>query len=94
MPSQHTPPQSVVHPRPATPQSPNSSNTPTHTQPKRTPQPSPIGTNTNQANQPSISAAETHQPVSSSPPQHIRKSVNGEGVKKSKPTTRPNATKG
>ena len=47
---------------------PNSSNTPTHTQSKRTPQPypptlnkqqSPIGTNTNPATQPSIPAAET-----------------------------------
>ena len=76
-PSQHTPPQSVVPPQPATPQSHNSNNTPTHTQPKRTPQSSPttqlkqqspIGTNTNLATQPSIPAAETHQPVSSSPP--------------------------
>ena len=49
---------------------PNSSNTPIHLQPKRTPQPSsptqpkqqsPIGTNTNLATQPSIPAAETHQ---------------------------------
>ena len=32
--------------------------------------------------------------MSSSPPQHIRKSVNGEGVKNSKTTTRPNATEG
>ena len=102
-PSQHTPPQSVVPPQPATLQSPNPSNTPTHTQSKRTPQPSsptqpkqqsPIGTNTNPATQPSIPAAETHQSVSSSPPQHIPKSVNGEGVKNSKTATRPNATHG
>ena len=51
-------------------------------------------TNTNLATQPSIPAAETHQPVSSSPPQHIPKSANGEGVKNSKPATRPNATDG
>ena len=102
-PSQQTPPQSVVPPQPATSQSPNPSNTPTHTQSKRTPQPSShtqpkqqstIGTNTNPATQPSIPAAETHQPVSSSPPQHIPKSVNGEGVKNSKTATRPNATNG
>ena len=82
---------------------PNSSNTPTHTQSKRTPQSSsptqpkqqsPIGTNTNLATQPSIPAAETHQPVSSSPPQHIPKSANGERVKNSKTATRPNATDG
>ena len=99
-PSQHTPPQSVVPPEPATPQSHNSNNTPTHTQPKRTPQSSPTtqpkqqsptGTITNPATQPSIPAAETHQPVSSSPPQHIPKSANGEGVKNSKPETRSNA---
>ena len=84
-------------------QSPNSNNTPTHTQPKRTPQPfpitqpkqqSPTGTNTNPATQPSIPAAETHQPVSSSPPQYIPKFANGEGVKNSKPATRPNETNG
>ena len=40
-PSQHTPLQSVVPPQPATPQSSNSNNTPTHTQPKKTPQSSP-----------------------------------------------------
>ena len=77
----------------------NSSNTPIHPQPKRTPQlsptaqnkqQSPIGTNTNPATQPSIPAAETHNPVSSSPPQHICKSVSGEGVKNSKTTTGPN----
>ena len=75
-PSQHTPPQSVVPPQPATPQSHNSNNTPLHTQPQMTSQSSlttqsmqqsPIGTNTNLATQPSIPAAETHQPVSSSP---------------------------
>ena len=102
-PSQHTPPQSVVPPQSATPQSPNSNNTPTHTQLKRTPQSSPttqpkqqspIGTNTNPATQPSIPAAETHQPVSSSPLQHIPKSANGEGVKKSKPETRSNTPNG
>ena len=102
-PSQHTPPQLVVPPQPATPQSHNSNNTPTHTQPKSTPQSSPttqpkqqspIGTNTNPATQPSIPAAETHQPVSSSPPQHIPKSANGEGVKNSKPETRSNAPNG
>ena len=82
---------------------PNSSNTPTHSQSERTPQPSPptqpkqqspIGTNTNPATQPSIPAAETHQPVSSSPSQHIPKSANGEGVKNSKTATRPNTTNG
>ena len=74
-PSQHTPPQSVAPPQPATPQSHNSNNTPPHTQPQKTPQSSPttppkqqspIGTNTNPATQPSIPAAETHPPVSSS----------------------------
>ena len=81
-PSQHTPPQSVVPPQPATSQSYNSNNTPPHTQPQKTPQSSPttqskqqspIGANTNAATQPSIPAAETHQPVSSPPPQHIPK---------------------
>ena len=75
-PSQHTPPQPVVHQQPAMPQSHNSNNTPPHAQPQKTPQSSPtaqpkqqspIGTNTNPATQPSIPAAETHQPVSSSP---------------------------
>ena len=79
-PSQHTPPQLVVPPQSATPQSHNSNNTPPHTQPQKTPQSSPttqpkqqspIGTNTNPATQPSIPAAETHQPVSSSPWQHV-----------------------
>ena len=92
--SQHTPPQSVVPPQPATPKSPNSNNTPLHTQPQKTPQSSPttqpkqqspIRTNTNPATQPSIPAAETCQPVSSSPLQHIPKSANGEGGKSSKP---------
>ena len=99
-PPQHATPQSVVPPQPATPQSHNSNNTPTHIQPKKTPQSSPatqpkqqspIGTNTNPATQPSIPAAETHQPVSSSPPQHIPKSVNGEAVKNSKPDVRSSA---
>ena len=102
-PSQHTPSQPVVPPQPATPQSHNSNNTPTHTQPKKTPQSSPttqpkqqspIGTNTNLATQPSISAAETHQPVSSSSLQHIPKSANGEGVKNSKPEARSSAPNG
>ena len=75
-PSQHTPPQLVVPPQPATSLSPNPTNTPTHTQSNRTPQPSPptqlkqqspIGTNTNPTTQPSIPAAETHRSVSSSP---------------------------
>ena len=95
-PSQHTPPQSVVPPQPATSWSPNPTNTPTHTQSNRTSQPppptqlkqqSPIGTNTNPTTQPSIPAAETHQSVSSSPLQHIPKSMNGAGVKSSKTTT-------
>ena len=91
-PSQHTPPQSVVPPQPATSWSPNSSNTPTHAQSKKTPQPSPpthvkqwspIGTDVNPSTQPFIPTAET-QPVSSSPQQNIPKSANGEGVKCSK----------
>ena len=102
-PSQHTPPQSVVPPQPVTPQSHNSNNTPPHTQPQKIPQSSPttqpkqqspIGTNTNLATQPSIQAAETHQPVSSSPLQHIPKSANGEGVKSSKPESRSSAPNG
>ena len=101
--SQHTPPQSVVPPQPATPQSHNSNNTPLHTQPQKTPQSSPttqpkqqspIGSNTNPATQASIPAAETHQPVSSSPPQHIPKSANGKGVKSSKPEGRSSAPDG
>ena len=104
-PSQQTPPQLVVPSQPATPQSHNSNNTPPHTQPQKTPQSSPttttqpkqqfpIGTNTNPATQPSIPAAETHQPVSSSPPQHIPKSANGEGVKSSKPESRSSTPNG
>ena len=74
-PSQHTQPQLVVPPQPSTSWSPNPSNTPTHTQSNKTPQPSssmqlnqqsPIGTNVNLSTQPFIPAAET-QPVSSSP---------------------------
>ena len=84
-------------------QSHNSNNTPPHTQPQKTPQSSPttqpkqqspIGTNTSPATQPSIPAAETHQPVSSSPPQHIPKSANGKGVKSSKPESRSSAPNG
>ena len=102
-PSQHMPPQLVVPPQPATSWSPNPSNTPTHTQSNKTPQPSSptqlkqqysIGTNTNPTTQPSIPAAETHRPVSSSPRKHLPKSANGEGVKNSKTATRPNATNG
>ena len=102
-PSQHMPPQSVVPPQLATPQSHNSNNTPPHTQSQKTTQSSPtappkqqspIGTNTNPATQPSIPAAETHQPVSSSPPQHIPKSANGEGVKNSKQESRSSAPNG
>ena len=102
-PSQHTPPQSVVPPQPATAQSHNSNNTPPHTQPQKTPQSSPTtqpkqqsptGTNTNLATQSSIPAAETHPPVSSSPLQHIPKSANGEGVKSSKPESRSSAPDG
>ena len=93
-PSQHTPPQLVVPPQTATPQSHNSDNIHSHTQSQKTPQSSPttqsmqqspIRTNTNPATQPFIPAVETHQSVSSSPLQHIPKSVNGEGVKSSKP---------
>ena len=102
-PSQHTPPQSVVPPQPATPQSHDSDNIHSHTQSQKTPQSSPttqsmqqspIRTNTNPATQPFISAAETHQSVSSSPLQHIPKSVNGEGVKSSKPGNRSSAPDG
>ena len=94
--SQHTPPQSVVPPQPATLQSPNTSNAPTHAQSNKTPQPSsptqlkqqsPIGTDVNPSTQPFIPAAET-QPVSSSPQQNIPKSANGERVKHSKPQMR------
>ena len=102
-PPQHMSPQSVVPPQLATPQSHNSNNTPPHTQSQKTPQSSPtappkqqspIGTNTNPATKTSIPAAETHQPVSSSPPQHILKSANGEGVKNSKQESRSNAPNG
>ena len=102
-PSQHTPPQLVVPPQPATPQSHNSDNIHLHTPPQKTPQSSPttqskqqspIRTNTNPATQPSIPAAETHQPVFSSPSQHIPKSANGEGVKSSKPESRSSAPDG
>ena len=102
-PSRHTPPQSVVPPQPATPQSHNSDNIHLHTQSQKTPQSSPttqpvqqspIRTNTNPATQPFIPAAETHQSVSSSPSQHIPKSVNGEGVKSSKPESRSSAPDG
>ena len=91
-PSQHTPPQLVVPPQPATLRSPNPSNTPAHAQSNKTPQPSPptqvkqqfpIGTDINPSTQPFILAAET-QPVSSSPQQNIPRSANGEGVKRSK----------
>ena len=100
---QHTPPQSVVSPQPATPQSHSSDNIHLCTQPQKTPQSSPttqpkqqspIGTNTNLATQPSIPAAETCKSVSSSPLQHIPKSANGEGVKSSKPESRSNAPDG
>ena len=102
-PPQHMPPQSVVPPQLATPQSHNSNNTPPHTQSQKTPQSSPtappkqqspIGTNTNPATQPSIPAAETQQPVSSSPLQHIPKSANGERVKNSKQESRFSAPDG
>ena len=95
--------QSVTPPQPATPQSHNSNKTSPHIQPQKTPQSSPItepkqqspiGTNTNPATQPSIPAVETYQPVSSSPPQHIPKSANGEGVKSSKPESRSSAPNG
>ena len=102
-PSQHTPPQLVVPPQPATPQSHKSGNIQPHAQSQKTPQSSPttqstqqspIRTNTNQATQPFIPATETHQSMSSSPLQHIPKSVNGEGVKSSKPENRSSAPDG
>ena len=102
-PSQHTPPQLVVPPQPATPQSPKSDNIHSHTQSQKTPQSSPttqstkqspIRTNTNLATLPFIPAAETHQSMSSLPLQHIPKSVNGEGVKSSKPESRSSAPDG
>ena len=102
-PSQHTPPQSVVPPQTATPQSYNPNNIHPHTQSQNTPQSSPmtqsrqqspIRTNTNMPTQPFIPAAETHKSMSSSPLQHIPKSVNGEGVKSSKQENRSSAPDG
>ena len=102
-PTQHKPPQSVVPPQPATPQSHNSDNIHPHTQPQKTPQSSPttqpkqqslIGTNTNPATQPSIPATETCESVSSSSLQHIPKSANGYGMKSSKPESRSYAPDG
>ena len=102
-PSQHTPPQSVVPPQPATPQLHNPDNIQPHTQFQKTPQSSPttqstqqspIRTNTNPATQAFIPAAETHQSMSSSPLQHIPKSVNGEGVESSIPESRSSAPDG
>ena len=102
-PLQHTPPQLVVPPQPATPQPYNSDNIHPHTQSQKTPQSSPttqskqqstIRTNTNPATQPFIPAAETHQSMSSSPLQHVPKSVNGEEVKSSKPASRSSAPDG
>ena len=90
-------------PQPATPQSHNSDKIHPHTQSQKTPQSSsttqskqqsPIRTNTNPATQPFISAAEAHQSMSSSPSQHVPKSVNGEGVKSSKPESRSSAPDG
>ena len=90
-------------PQPATPQSHNSDNIHSHTQSQKTPQSSPttqsmqqspIRTNTNSATQPFIPAAETRKSMSSSPLQHIPKSVNGEGVKSSKPENRSSAPDG
>ena len=87
-------------PQPTTPQSHNSDNIHSHTQSQNTPQSSPttqatqqspIRTNTNPATQPFIKAAETHKSMSGSPLQHIPKSVNGEGVKSSKPENRSSA---
>ena len=87
-------------PQPATPQSHKPDNIQPHTQSQKTPQSfpttqstqqSPIRTNTNPATQSFIQAAETHQSMSSSPLQHIPKSVNGEGVKSSKPENRSSA---
>ena len=54
----------------------------------------PIRTNTNLPTQPFIPAAETHKSMSSSPLQHIPKSVNGEGVKSSKQENRSSAPDG
>ena len=100
-PSQHTSPQSAVPSQPATPQSHKSDNIHSHTQSQKTSSPTtqsiqqfPIRTNANLATQPFIPAAETHQSVSSSPLQHVPKSVNGKGVKSSKPESRPSAPDG
>ena len=102
-PSQHTPPQPVVPPQPATPQSHNPDNIHPHTQSQNIPQSSPttqsrqqspIRTNTNLPTQPFIPAAETHKSVSSSPLQHIPKSVKGKGVKNSKSENRSSAPDG
>ena len=102
-PSQHTLPQLVVPPQPATPWSHKPGNIQPHTQSQKTPQSSPttqstqqspIRTNINPANQPFIPATETHQSMSSSPLQHIPKSVNGEGVKSSKQENRSSAPDG
>ena len=102
-PSQPTPLQSVVLPQPATPQLHNSENIHSHTQSQNAPQSSPttqsrhqspIRTNTNLPTQPFIPAAERHKSVSGSPLQHIPKSVNGEGVKSSKPESRSSAPDG
>ena len=82
-------------PQPATPQSHKSDNihskTPQSSPTTQSMQQSPIRTNTNQATQSFILAAETHQSMSSSPLQQIPKSVNGEGVKSSKPENRSSA---
>ena len=102
-PSQHTRPQPVVPPQPAIPQLHNPDNIHTQTQSQNTPQSSPttqsrqqspIKTNTNPSTQPFIPTAETHKSMSSSPIQHIPKSVNGEGVKSSKPENRSSASDG
>ena len=97
-PSQHTPPQPVVPPQPAILQSYDPNNIHPHTpQLSLTTQPmqqSPIRTNTNPSTQSFIPAAETHKSVSSSPQQHVPKSVNGEGVKSSKQENRSSAPDG
>ena len=92
--SQHTPPQPVVPPQPIILQSHSPNNIHPHMQTQNTPplspirqprQQSPLRTTANLSTQPFIPAAETHKSMSSSPQQHIPKSVNGEGVKSSKP---------
>ena len=99
-PSQHIPPQPVVPPQPAIPHFSSPNNIHSHTQHQNTPQVSPITqprpqsplrTNTNPPTQPFILAAETHKSVSSSPQQHVPKSVNGEGVKSSKQQNKSSA---